>query len=304
MVLRASLFALTLVAGTLVSEAQAHAAPADDTAEAKSLYEEGRKAYRRGDMSTALQRFERAYDLTENPIILYNIGLTYSRLYETSNEVEHLRKAKVVLDNFSLELVRDPGLGEFPDLEELKTGIEAKIASQEDGGSAPDGAPAPGPEPTTPEGPEAETGTLPAPPTQDTGRTLRLAGIGLLGGGGALGVGAAVGALVSQKRYFEEVDALDQAEADAEAAGCPDASNSQCAEYDDLQQQLADRANAYRRNIGIFAGGLGGLAVASLATGGALLAIGIKRRNTPAKAAQLRIVPGWGSVSLQGRWGL
>ena len=123
----------------------------------------------------------------------------------------------------------------------------------------------------------------------------------MLAGGGALGVGAAVGAIVSQRRYFGEVDALDQAEADAEAAGCPDPTNLSCEDYSLLQEQLADRANAYRRNIVVFAGGLGGAALLSLAGGGTMLAIGMKRRTTPSQA-QFQVLPGWGSVALRGRF--
>ena len=123
-----------------------------------------------------------------------------------------------------------------------------------------------------------------------------------MAGGGALAIGAVVGALVSQKNYFGETQALDQANADAQAAGCTDAGGSvQCEEFATLQRQLASRANAYRRNIFIFAGGLGGAAVLTLGAGGALFVMGNKRRNTDA-SSHLRILPTRGGMVVSGRF--
>jgi hypothetical protein len=294
------LVALALLSSPSLAVAQGTAPTDADTEKARALYDEGRKAYRRGDMKTALDRFEQAYDLTENPIILYNIGLTYKRLYDTSNEPEHLRKGKVVLENFKLELMRDPGLGNMEDVDNLIAEIEEQLASQGSGEGSSGSGPSPDSESgTEPEGPEAE-GSLPPPPNQDAGKKLRVAGIASLGAGGALGIGAAVGAIISQRRYFAEVDALDQAEVDEAAAGCPEAGGETCDQYATLKDELADRANAYRRNIGVFAGALGGAAVLSIGAGAALVAIGVKRKNSP--VADLRVTPHWGGVSIAGRF--
>ena len=303
MTLRGTIMAVTAGFGLLfATPAPVLAAPDANTDKAKSLYEKGRKAYRRGDMETALARFEEAYDLTENAIILYNIALTYVRLYETSNEVGHLRKAKVVLHNFKIELVHDPGLGDIVEVERLIQEIEVKMAAAKEESDASAAAPVSVEGSANAEGPDPQSGPDPAPAGVDTGRTLRLAGIGTLAGGGALAIGAVVGALVSQKNYVGETEARDRANADAEVAGCMDSGGSaQCDEFAALQSQLADRANAYRRNIFIFAGGLGGAAVVAIGAGSALFVIGNKRRNTVA-SSHLRIVPTRGGMVMSGRF--
>ena len=184
------------------------------------------------------------------------------------------------------------------DVEGLIKEIEEQIADHKSAGGEQE-TPEADPSETEAEGPEPE-GELPPPPTRDTGKTLRIAGFASLGAGGALGIGAAVGAIVSQRRYFAEVEALDQAEADEAAAGCPGAGGSTCDEYATLKDELAGRANAYRRNIGVFAGALGGAAVLGIGAGAALVAIGVKRKNSP--VADLRVTPRWGGISISGRF--
>ena len=142
---------------------------------AKVLYEEGRRAYRKGDMSLAIEKFEGAYDLTENPIILYNIGLTYRRLYDETKDITHLRRAKVVLENFRIEIARDSGLGS-PDevsqaLDEVETllgTVDGERPSREDVEAEPEPALAQA------EGPELDEPPATAP--ADAARKFKVAG--------------------------------------------------------------------------------------------------------------------------------
>ena len=114
------------------------------------------EAYRRGDVETALERFEEAYDLTELPMILYNIGLTYMRLYEASNDVGQLRRAKVVLNNFKLELAADTSLGDMDEIDKLLDEIDEKIASHQADAPTGDARAEVEEDPTQMEGPEVE----------------------------------------------------------------------------------------------------------------------------------------------------
>lgn len=71
-----------LVAALLFPVA-ARAQTADPTrdAEARLHFATGRDAFSRGDFSTAVTEFERAYALSRRAQLLYNIGTTYERLH-------------------------------------------------------------------------------------------------------------------------------------------------------------------------------------------------------------------------------
>lgn len=66
-----ALLALMAVAGS--AAAQTPARPESEAA-ARRAFEAGREAYDRGRFAEALDAFERAYALSSNPILLYNIG--------------------------------------------------------------------------------------------------------------------------------------------------------------------------------------------------------------------------------------
>jgi tetratricopeptide (TPR) repeat protein len=291
--------------------ALAFSAPSEaDIDRAKALYEEGRKAYRRGEVEVALERFNEAYDLTELPVILYNIGLTYTKIYQTSNDIEHLRRGQVVLENFKIQLAADPSLGEFESLDEELERIAGLIEEAEGASSNDAGAQSNAGETGDGSGeadPDAGAGDdVEGPPAGaqgflgGAGRTLKLAGIGSLAGGGALAIGGVVGALVMQGNYFDEVALLDLAEQDREDAGCPDAGPSVCDEWDQLLQQRAARANAYRRNIGLLAGTLGGAGAAAIGAGVALIVVGGKKDRKG--VARFNVSPTLGGIVVRGRF--
>ncbi|HSN81376.1 MAG TPA: tetratricopeptide repeat protein [Polyangiales bacterium] len=65
-----------------VSHAGAQSSQARDAriAEAKKAFTEGSRAYENGDFDTALASFERAYELTGSPDLLYNIATVSDRM--------------------------------------------------------------------------------------------------------------------------------------------------------------------------------------------------------------------------------
>ena len=296
---------LALVASLAVppnAQAASVVAPADgsavresdaDTEKAKVLYDEGRKAYRTGEMEVALEKFTGAYELTELPIILYNIGLTYTRLYQTSNDVGHLRKAEVVLENFRMEVLRDGTLADLEEVDQTIAQVQEKIAKHEAG--TPDNEPVQtGSEREEnlplPEGPEASDGAA------DPGRPLKLTGIGLMAGGGALGVGAAVAAVVIQQRYIKESGLLDDVRQDAEDAGCPN-DTTQCDDFVRIEAQRVARVNTLRRQMLVAGIGLGVGGAALIGGGAAAFVIG-KKRSAAADGARLRLISGPGDIGL------
>jgi tetratricopeptide (TPR) repeat protein len=61
-------------------EAQAGASREVRIAEAKKAFAAGSQAYANGDFETALTRFQRAYELTDSPDLLYNIATVSDRM--------------------------------------------------------------------------------------------------------------------------------------------------------------------------------------------------------------------------------
>lgn len=295
----------------MLQSGSALAAPAaEDAAElerAKAAYDEGRKAYRIGDMKTAVARFEEAYGLTENPIILYNIGLGYRRLYDQTGELAHLRRAKVVLENFLLELTRDSGLGS-PDevkaiLEEIEKDIarksEAEQQAEQQANQGPESSAADAAEEAD-EDPNAEPAQLgPSAAELSKAKQHKKLGIGLMAGGGGIVLGGAVAGVLFGLRYSGELDSFDDSVAAAQEDGCP-GSASICDDYAEQQAALIDRADSARKLAIISGVALGALGAGVGAVGALLFIKG--RKVSGAEMASLRVQPTWGGVSLSGRF--
>lgn len=81
-------------------------APPEDpaVAEAKAEYKAGGDAYALGNYETAIGHFERAYELSGEPALLFNLGQAYTRWYDIDNDVEHLKKARRLYENYDLNL--------------------------------------------------------------------------------------------------------------------------------------------------------------------------------------------------------
>lgn len=60
--------------------AQSGSARDDKIAQAKRAFNDGTEAYTAGDFQTALERFQRAYELTGSPDLLYNIATVSDRM--------------------------------------------------------------------------------------------------------------------------------------------------------------------------------------------------------------------------------
>jgi hypothetical protein len=72
--------------------------------EAKAEYRAGSDAYALGNYEEAVLHFERAYELSQQPALLFNLGQSYTRWYDISNDVEHLKKARRLYENYVLNV--------------------------------------------------------------------------------------------------------------------------------------------------------------------------------------------------------
>ncbi len=64
--------------------------PAEE--EARALFSAGRVAFEQGHLDRALEHFQRAYELSPQPGLLFNIGNTYDRLRQDELAIEHLER--------------------------------------------------------------------------------------------------------------------------------------------------------------------------------------------------------------------
>lgn len=245
--------------------------PADPSDEAREAYDAGETAYRLGRFEQAAHEFERAYQLSALPAILYNIGLAYLRLYDIDPDIGHLRQAKVVLQNYLTEVEKDPELGDPAEVETLIAECEQKIIAH--GGED-----------------EPETDVTPVDSRPDAGKPLRLAGAVTMGVGGALIVGGVIAGAVFGARGSNLTRDLDAAY--AQTLTC---SGEACEQLDDSIETLrADgkRANGLGLGLGL---GLGGVGVVAVIAGAVLLV-----RGNKTKPSKLAASPAWlpGGVGL------
>jgi hypothetical protein len=256
------------------------------------LYEEGKKAYRLGKFAEAVQKWEEAYDKSQRPLLLYNIALAYKSLYTISGDVEDLRKARAVMNNFLVEAESD---SEADDAKAQIVELDKMIADAEANAPKPDpdpDEPKDDPKPMTPTGP-------------DPGRTLRIAGAGTMGGGGLLVVtGAVVGIFLGVKGQ-EFSDELRQLQADRDGICEGNETSTECRQQDANIDTARDNGRKANLGLGLSLGIGGGLGLVAL-TAGAILFVQGNRRTAEWKrtgfAKHLRIVPTGRGIALVGRF--
>ncbi len=287
-----ALATFVLAAGPLSvpSSAQA-AAPA-----AEQLYDEGRKAYRLGDFQTAVEKWEQAYDVSDNGLLLYNISLAYKGLYTITGDLADLRRSRAVLDNFIKVARVDPDIDtdDAPQrLAELDTMIaEAEKAQEPD-------EPPPPTVVTPPEDDELLDERGP-----DPGKKLRLAGIGTMAGGGALvmtGIGLLTFYALKGREFKDDLKRDSDAYDDSGCADMPE--DSAC-------QQLENNIDTWRENgkqsnlLAVALGaGLGGLGAVALVAGGLVFNEGNKRTKQWERGlTQLRFMPTPRGFTISGRF--
>jgi tetratricopeptide (TPR) repeat protein len=282
MMFRSQVFASSLALALTLLPVPAMAAPVDgDQQAARDAYKEGEAAYRLGKFEEAALAFERAYELSGLlPDILYNIGLSHLRWYEVDPDIAHLRKAKVVFQNYVIEIQKNPELGDLDEAEALLTQIDEKLAAAEADARA-ESDPEPGP-------------TEPVDYGPDPGKQLRLGGSVAMGVGGALIVAGVVSGVVLGVRGQEFEGDLANAYNEQDALGCiPGDARPQC---DDVNAKIeifrnnGQQANALAVGLGLTLGGVG---LIGLVTGVVLFVQGDKKTKAW-EQRQMSFSPSWG----------
>lgn len=164
-------FVGTLLLGSLTS---AQDAGARDE-EARQYFEAGRAAYTAGDFVRALEQFERAYELSQRELLLFNIANAHDRL-------RHDQEALVYFQRF---------------LDAVPTGENADFARARVAALSESSAPTPlePPEPSEPTTDRSTENDESPPVSSAAGAGDPIPGIAFLAAGGALFVGG-IGTLV------------------------------------------------------------------------------------------------------------
>lgn len=103
----------------------------EDAAEARAAYKAGTREYALGNYEVAVSHFERSFELSQRPELLFNIAQSYARWYEISNDVGHLRKAERLFKNYVSSLDDDgqPDPAARADAEAAIADVERLIAA-------------------------------------------------------------------------------------------------------------------------------------------------------------------------------
>ena len=288
--LHLALVAALSTAGLSLPSPVRAAGPAVD---ADVLYEEGRKDFGAGFYKSAIEKFEAAHRKSKDPLILYNIGQSYKKLYDEEPKVEFLKKARGALRDYVAAIEKDPGLGADPDeVKPVLVKIDAELARLE-----PEEAPV---------GPVEEPTPVPEP--VDPGKKMRLAGLGLMGGGGAvLVVGGILGGVFAAKGGRLSAD-LDDLYGEQTMMNCPasqaDESPSCAALRNEVAATRDDGVKANKLAVVSF-GVVGGLGALLLIGGIVSYSLGKKRSaewKSEAETARLRVSPTFGGLLITGRF--
>jgi tetratricopeptide (TPR) repeat protein len=155
-----------------------------DIDRARELYDNGRRLYEEGSYGGAIVAFERAYELSADNNLLYNISLAYDRL-------ESFEQALAFLDRYRALAPAD----EQDALERRKQSLLVRLEKQREDRARDASAPAPEPPASPPA--VAPTGVdAPAPRRARVVPPVAWAMLGVAGSGLAVGTGFGAASLV------------------------------------------------------------------------------------------------------------
>jgi tetratricopeptide (TPR) repeat protein len=255
-------------------------AAADDAAtrrQASEHYHKGTTAYDLGHYDTAINEYETAYALYNEPTILYNLGQAH-RLARHSEQALHFYK---------MYLVKVPGATNRAEVEAKIAALTSAIEEERKARNIPPDQTIKPPESTTPPtaatppstpppssaattpseppGAAATTGEVRAPaPVDPRARTFKIAGIVV----GAAGIALVAGGIVCGVLAKQNADAISSADANHQPY--------EPSKYSDYQNDL------------VASGVLIGVGAAAVVTGTVLAIVGMRRGH---KAMALQIDP-------------
>jgi hypothetical protein len=145
-----------------------------------------------------VRHFERSYELSNLPDLLYNLGMSYAQWHGLSSDVNHLRKAKRLFQNYVKRLAEDPGMDQSQ-----RDEAEAQIAKVDEQIAEAEQAAKPVPPPVIE--PKEEPKPVPPPQDQPAKKPVYKRGAfwGIVAGVLVIGAVTATAVVLSRKQGFE-----------------------------------------------------------------------------------------------------
>ncbi len=97
----------------------------------------GQRDYDLGRYDSAIEKFERAWELSNEPSMLFNLGQAYWKRYKIKQDLEDLRRARQMLENYD-KAMRGEADYESREIEIYLTAIDAQIEAAEAAAAARD----------------------------------------------------------------------------------------------------------------------------------------------------------------------
>ena len=104
----------------------------DPRAKAADAFLEGSKAFELGQFSLAVEKFELAWELSREPLLLFNLGQAQYRWFKVDGDADHLRKARVYYENYDKRMRGSEGYND-DEIEAILRSLELELEKAEEG---------------------------------------------------------------------------------------------------------------------------------------------------------------------------
>src|SRR5262249_34919426 len=74
---------------------------AGDVARGRQYYKKGEAAFAMGDYAAATDLFQRAYEETRRPQLLWNLAAAWRKRFDIDHDAAHLRRARSIYENYA-----------------------------------------------------------------------------------------------------------------------------------------------------------------------------------------------------------
>lgn len=103
----------------------------DPRAKAAAAFMEGSKAFELGQFSLAVEKFELAWELSHEPLLLFNLGQAEYRWFKVDGDPAHLRKARVYYENYDKRMRTSEGY-EDDEIRAILRSLELELEKAEE----------------------------------------------------------------------------------------------------------------------------------------------------------------------------
>jgi hypothetical protein len=104
----------------------------DPRAKAAAAFMEGSKAFELGRFSVAVEKFELAWELSHEPLLLFNLGQAQYRWFSVDGDPDHLRRARVYYQHYDKRMRGSEGYND-DEIAAILRSLELELEKAEEG---------------------------------------------------------------------------------------------------------------------------------------------------------------------------